>query len=62
MNRHDVSTARPTRRRRPRRATRTSALGRHRLRLVAGLVLVYLFVPIAVIVLFSFNKPSASST
>ena len=32
------------------------------LRLVAGLVLVYLFMPIAVIVAFSFNEPRASST
>ena len=28
------------------------------LRVVAGLVLVYLFIPIFVIVLFSFNKPA----
>jgi spermidine/putrescine transport system permease protein len=31
--------------------------GDHVLRLVAGLVLVYLFIPIAVIVAFSFNEP-----
>lgn len=32
------------------------------LRVVAGLVLLYLFIPIAVIVAFSFNNPRASST
>jgi len=41
----------------PRRAPRPRRWGDRALRAVAGLVLVYLFVPIAVIVLFSFNEP-----
>ena len=32
------------------------------LRVIAALVLLYLFLPIFVIILFSFNKPLASST
>jgi spermidine/putrescine transport system permease protein len=49
-----IEPAPPSRRgrRRPRR------LGDLALRAVAGLILVYLFIPIAVIVLFSFNDPS----
>ena len=40
-----------------RRRSRPGFWGDLALRLVAGLVLVYLFVPIAVVVLFSFNRP-----
>jgi spermidine/putrescine transport system permease protein len=45
------------RRDRGRRGRRPGRWGDVALRLVAGLVLVYLFLPIAVIVLFSFNEP-----
>jgi spermidine/putrescine transport system permease protein len=41
-----------------RRRRRPGRLGDFVLRLVAGLVLVYLFIPIAVIIAFSFNDPS----
>jgi spermidine/putrescine transport system permease protein len=41
-----------------RRRGRPGRLGDLVLRLVAGLVLVYLFIPIAVIIAFSFNDPS----
>jgi spermidine/putrescine transport system permease protein len=41
-----------------RRRGRPGRLGDVVLRLVAGLVLVYLFIPIAVIIAFSFNDPS----
>jgi spermidine/putrescine transport system permease protein len=49
-----VAAAPPTGRRR----RRPGRLGDFILRFVAGLVLVYLFIPIAVIVAFSFNDPS----
>ncbi|HKE72170.1 MAG TPA: ABC transporter permease [Acidimicrobiales bacterium] len=41
----------------PARPRRTGRVGDLVLKVVAGLVLVYLFAPIAVIVLFSFNEP-----
>jgi spermidine/putrescine transport system permease protein len=41
-----------------RRRRRPGRLGDFVLRVIAGLVLVYLFIPIAVIVAFSFNDPS----
>jgi spermidine/putrescine transport system permease protein len=45
--------------RRPKRSIRgPSKLGDVALRVIAGLVLLYIFVPIFVIVLFSFNKPA----
>ena len=56
-------TAAPAPARRRPAPTRAAALGHVGLHLVAGFVLVYLFLPIFVIVAFSFNKPgSASST
>ncbi len=42
---------------RRRRAGRPGRTGDIALRVVAGLVLVYLFIPIAIIILFSFNSP-----
>lgn len=45
--------------RRPKRSLRgTGKLGDVALKVIAGLVLLYIFVPIFVIVLFSFNKPA----
>ncbi|BDX31828.1 ABC transporter permease [Mycobacterium antarcticum] len=43
---------------RPRRSPRRFAFGDVTLRVVAGLVLFYLFLPIFVIILFSFNDPA----
>jgi spermidine/putrescine transport system permease protein len=51
----DVAGAAP---RAGRRRRRPGRLGDFVLRVIAGLVLVYLFIPIAVIVAFSFNDPS----
>ncbi len=40
----------------------TFKLGDIALRIIAGLVLLYLFLPILVIVIFSFNNPAGKST
>lgn len=47
---------------RPKTVRGTPKWGDWSLRIVAGLVLLYLFIPIFVIVLFSFNDPKGSST